>query len=73
MLHTSSRFPADASQFLKHKEENAMFDLMNLGSVLPYVPTPEIHIDDLRIDIEPSDHSIFPDVHVDASLDIRLR
>ena len=50
-----------------------MFDLMNLDSVLPYVPTPEIHMDDLRIDIEPSDYSIFPDVHIDASLDIRLR
>ena len=24
-----------------------MFDLMNLGSVLPYVPTPEIHIDNI--------------------------
>ena len=50
-----------------------MFDLMNLGNVLPYVPTPEIRIDDLRIDIEPSEHSIFPDIHIEADVDIRFR
>ena len=50
-----------------------MFDLMTIDNVLPHFPAPEIRIDELRIDIEPSDHSILPEVHIDASVDIRFR
>lgn len=50
-----------------------MFDLLDLGNtVLQQVPLVSIKIEDIRIDIEPSEYFPFPVIHIDAKLDIRL-
>ena len=50
-----------------------MFDLLDLGSaVLQQVPLVNIKIEDIRIDIEPSEYFPFPVIQIDAKLDIRL-
>lgn len=49
-----------------------MFDLMNLGDVMPQLPVMDIRIKDLQIDIEPSDIFLLPSIHIDVKLDIRF-
>ena len=49
-----------------------MFDLMNLGDLIPQLPVPDIRIRDLQIDIEPSDIFLLPTIHNDARIDIRF-
>ena len=50
-----------------------MFDLLDLGKVvLQQVPLVNIRIEDIRIDIEPSEYFPLPVIHIDAKLDIRL-
>lgn len=49
-----------------------MFDLMNLGNVMPQLPVLDIRIRDLQIDIEPSDTFLLPSIHIDARIDIRF-
>ena len=53
-----------------------MLDLMNIGiTVLPpilQVPLLNIKIEDIKIDIEPSDIPMLPTIHIEAKLDIKL-
>lgn len=49
-----------------------MFDLMNLGNVLPQLPMLNIQIRDLHVDIEPSDFLLLPSIHIDVKMDIRF-
>ena len=50
-----------------------MFNLLGLGNaVLQQVPLVNIRIEDIRIDIEPSEYFPLPVIHIDAKLDIRL-
>ena len=50
-----------------------MFDLIDLGNaVLQQVPQLNIKVEDIRIDIEPSEYFPLPVIHIDAKLDIRL-
>lgn len=49
-----------------------MFDLMNLGNVMPQLPVLDIRIRDLQIDIEPSDCFLLPSIHIDTRIDIRF-
>ena len=49
-----------------------MFDLMNLGDVIPQLPVLDIRIKDLQIDIEPSDFFLLPSIHIDARIEIRF-
>ena len=44
-----------------------MFDLMNLGNVMPQLP-----VLDIQIDIKPSDIFLLPSIHIDARIDIRF-
>ena len=54
------------------EEAETMFDLMNLGDVMPKLPVLDIRIKDLQIDIEPSDIFLLPTIHIDAKIDIRF-
>lgn len=49
-----------------------MFELMDLGSVLPSIPGIGIRVSDLHIDVEPSDVFLLPTIHIDARLEIRF-
>ena len=53
-----------------------MLDLMNIGSTvlppIPQVPLLNIKIEDIKIDIEPSDIPMLPTIHIEAKLDIKL-
>jgi hypothetical protein len=49
-----------------------MFDLMNLGNVMPQLPVLDIRIKDLQIDIEPSDIFLLPSIHIDARIEVRF-
>jgi hypothetical protein len=50
-----------------------VFDLVDFGKpVLQQLPLLNIKIEDIRIDIEPSEHFPFPVIHIDAKLEIRL-
>jgi len=53
-----------------------MLDLMNIGgTVLPpihQVPLLNIKIEDIRIDIEPSEIPLLLVIHIEAKLDIKL-
>lgn len=53
-----------------------MLYLMSIGStVLPpisKVPLLNIKIEDIRIDIEPSEIPLLPVIHIEAKLDIKL-
>ena len=50
-----------------------MFYLLDLGKAfLQQVPLVNIRIEDIRIDIEPSEYFPLPVIHIDAKLDIRL-
>ena len=44
-----------------------MFDLMNLGNVIPKLP-----VLDIQIDIKPSDIFLLPSIHIDVKMDIRF-
>lgn len=49
-----------------------MFDLMNLGNVLPQLPMLNIQIRDFHVDIEPSDYFLLPSIHIDGRIDIQF-
>lgn len=50
-----------------------MFALLDLGkAVQQQVPLVNIRIEDIHIDIEPSEYFPLPVIHIDAKLDIRL-
>ena len=50
-----------------------MFDLIDLGNaVLQQVPLMNIKIEDIRIDMEPSEYFPLPLIHIEAKLNIRL-
>ena len=49
-----------------------MFDLMNLGDLIPQLPVPDIRIRDLQIDIEPSDIFLLSSIHIDARIEVRF-
>lgn len=49
-----------------------MFEMMDLGSVLPSIPGIGIRVSDLHIDVEPSDVFLLPIIHIDVRLEIRF-
>ena len=50
-----------------------MFNLIDLGNALiPQIPSLEIKIADIHIEVEPSPIPLLPVIHIDAKLDIRL-
>ena len=44
-----------------------VFDLINLGNVIPKLP-----VLDIQIDIKPSDIFLLPSIHIDVKMDIRF-
>lgn len=50
-----------------------MLDLKNIGSsIFLQVPLLNIKVEDIRIDIVPSDIPLLPVIHIEAKFDIRL-
>ena len=50
-----------------------MFDLIDMGNaVFQQIPLIKIIIEDVRIDIKPSEYLPLPVIRIDARLDIRL-
>lgn len=50
-----------------------MFDLIDMGNaVLQQIPLIKIKIEDIQIDIEPSEYLPLPVIRIDARLYIRL-
>lgn len=49
-----------------------MFDLVDLGNILPQVPVLGIQIKDIQISIEPSDFFLLPSIHIDAQIEVRF-
>ena len=50
-----------------------MLDLTNIGSsILPQVPLLNIKVEDIRIDIMPSEIPLLPVIHIEAKLNIKL-
>lgn len=49
-----------------------MFDLTELGNVIPSIPGVDIRIRDFHINVEPPDIFLLPSIHIDAKIDIEF-